>query len=86
MRQTSINSYHASVEQGTVETQCDQIMMILRFSDPLSQRDIAKRLGLPPGRISARFSKLQKENKVKKAGKKYDHQTNRWVLVWEAVN
>ena len=85
-QETSRDAYQLLQDSGRADSQRDRIMIVLRFAEkPLTNREIAKCLGMEPSTVSARRNELMTAHKVRSVGKRRCSVSKIMALVWEAV-
>ena len=84
VQSTSIESYYKFSEAELGKRQ-KQVFDCLKLNGPLSNREIAMKLGLPINCITGRMKELRDTGSVTDAGTKYDDKTNREVFAWTVI-
>jgi len=80
---TSLEAFLKIQEDGTAETQRDQVLEVLRqASEPLTNREIATALGLEPSTVSARRNELIKMGLVRQVGRRKCRVSGFTALTW----
>ena len=86
VQQTSKDAYTLLKDSGRADSQRDRIMIVLRFAAfPMTNREIAKCLGMEPSTVSARRNELMDARKIRSVGKRKCKVSKITALVWEAV-
>jgi len=86
VQSTSLEAYLRIQEEGIPDTQREMIMMLFRFSnEPMTNREIAKALGMEPSTVSARRNELITDGKLHKAGKRKCRESDYTAYTWEAT-
>jgi DNA-binding MarR family transcriptional regulator len=84
MQITSMDSYAEIVK--TLGIRQMLVLYCLKENGPMCNREIAQKLHLPINSVTPRVMELRQQQRVRWTGeKKHDAQTDRNVLVWEAV-
>jgi len=84
VQQESIDSYHAFDPEELGREQ-RRILMVIKRNGPITDREIAIKAQLPRHSICGRRNELVELGLVRRAGTKYDAETLRNVITWEAT-
>ena len=83
--QTSLLAYNELKATGKLGNLQSKIYALIQERSDLSNRDIARILGLEICTVTGRVNELTKEGLIKAWGRKTDPRTGKTVKVWKAI-
>lgn len=83
--QTTLLAYNELKMSGKLGNLQSKIYALIQERSDLSNRDIARILGLEICTVTGRVNELTKEGLIKAWGRKTDQRTGKTVKVWKAI-
>lgn len=83
VQETSVEAYHQHWDSGVLGEQQHRVFIVLKYAEqPMTNREIAKCLGIEPSTVSARRNELIEAGIVEAAGKRRCRVTGKRALQW----
>lgn len=86
MQETSIDAYRDKQESGSLDSDREHVLELIRDHRGLTIWQAAALMGVGDNRISGRFSELQDQNRIRKSNVyAVNPQTGKRAIVWIAT-